>query len=60
MSKNNITGDTLRSKNTTEEYSAGWDLIFGKKPINTYHQPSVSLDAAYEEVEKYNEEKTVM
>ena len=28
---NNITGDSLISKPTTDTYSAGWDRIFGKK-----------------------------
>ena len=29
--KNNITGDSLISKPTTDAYSDGWDRIFGKK-----------------------------
>lgn len=29
--KNDITGDSLISKPTTEEYSEGWEKIFGKK-----------------------------
>ena len=31
MSKNDITGDSLRSKSLSEEGKANWDLIFGKK-----------------------------
>ena len=29
-SRNNITGDKLQSKVTTQEYRDGWDAIFGK------------------------------
>ena len=32
MSTNDITGDALRSKPTTEAYAQGWDRIFAKKP----------------------------
>ncbi len=30
--KNDVTGDALRSRPTTEKYRDNWDLIFGKKP----------------------------
>lgn len=29
--KNDITGDSLRSKASTKKYNEGWDRIFGKK-----------------------------
>jgi hypothetical protein len=28
--KNDITGDSIRSKGTTKAYSDNWELIFGK------------------------------
>jgi hypothetical protein len=31
MSKNDVTGDSLTSKATTEKYREGWDRIFGDK-----------------------------
>ncbi len=31
MNKNEITGDTLVSKQNTESYRSGWDRIFGEK-----------------------------
>jgi len=31
MSKNDITGDSIITKNTTDKYRDGWDRIFGKK-----------------------------
>lgn len=34
MSVNDITGDQLKSKSTTEAYRNNWDLIFSKKDIN--------------------------
>lgn len=34
MSKNNITGDNLISKPTTEDYSKGWDLLWGENIIS--------------------------
>lgn len=32
--KNDITGDSLTSKNATEAYKDGWDRIFGAKDGN--------------------------
>lgn len=29
--KNDITGDSIRSRLPSKSYSAGWDRIFGKK-----------------------------
>lgn len=29
-SKNDITGDSIQSRGLTQEYSDGWDRIFGK------------------------------
>ena len=31
VAKNDVTGDSLRSKTQTEVYAKGWDAIFGKK-----------------------------
>lgn len=31
MSKNDITGDEIKSKPTTKEFEEGWERIFGKK-----------------------------
>ena len=31
VAKNDVTGDSLRSKTQTEAYAKGWDAIFGKK-----------------------------
>ena len=31
MSKNEITGDDIKSKNNSDLYRNGWDRIFGKK-----------------------------
>lgn len=32
--KNDITGDSLVSKNTTEAYRDGWERIFGKNKVS--------------------------
>ena len=29
--KNDVTGDSIRSKTSSKAYSDGWDRIFGKK-----------------------------
>lgn len=29
--KNDVTGDSIRSKTSSKAYSEGWDKIFGKK-----------------------------
>jgi len=31
-SRNDITGDAIRTDSSTEVYREGWDRIFGKKP----------------------------
>lgn len=31
--KNDVTGDAIRTKTSTKAYAAGWDRIFGKKPV---------------------------
>jgi len=33
--KNDITGDAIRSKNSSKEYASNWDRIFGKKDKET-------------------------
>ena len=35
VAKNDVTGDSLRSKTQTEAYAKGWDAIFAKKVIKT-------------------------
>ena len=42
MSKNDITGDTIQSKLSTQKYRDNWDLIFRKKNEQT---ETVSEDA---------------
>ena len=32
--KNDITGDAIRSKPSSNKYAEGWDRIFGKKKTN--------------------------
>lgn len=32
--RNDITGDTLQTKATTDKYRDGWDRIFGKKELD--------------------------
>lgn len=34
MSKNDITGDSIRSRTLSEEGRANWDAIFGKKTLD--------------------------
>jgi hypothetical protein len=29
--KNDVTGDSIRSKNSNRKYAEGWERIFGKK-----------------------------
>jgi hypothetical protein len=31
--KNDVTGDSIRSKTSSKAYSDGWDRIFGKKKV---------------------------
>lgn len=38
MSKNDITGDTLISKPSTDAYVDGWDKIFGKKKFPEFSE----------------------
>ena len=56
MSKNNITGDSLKTKTDNQEaYAAGWDLIFGNKGRTgeTYTIKPLNID---EELKKLEEE----
>jgi len=39
MSKNDITGDNIKSKVTTPEFEKGWELAFGKKEEPKVEQP---------------------
>lgn len=44
MAKNEITGDSLRSKIGDQiAYCAGWDAIFSKKPLIGENQPISGL-----------------
>lgn len=46
-SKNDITGDALKTKTTTDAYREGYDAIFGKK-TRTYgpeEEPEASMHA---------------
>lgn len=36
-SKNDITGDSIATKNTNDAYRSGWDLIFGAKQKEVFH-----------------------
>lgn len=31
IARNEVTGDSIRTKGPSDAYSSGWDLIFGKK-----------------------------
>jgi hypothetical protein len=48
-SKNDITGDSLRSKASTKSYDDGWDRIFGKKedkePVETKEETPIKNNA---------------
>lgn len=39
-SRNDITGDTIQTKNSNDAYRDGWDRIFGKKPAEDPAPPS--------------------
>ena len=47
MSKNDITGDSIRSKPLSKEAEDNWDKIFGKKEL-----PEYELNKSSGEVEK--------
>jgi len=49
-SKNDITGDEIKTKSSTENFREGWDRIFGKK-----HKEEVALSED-KEVDKKQEE----
>ena len=36
--KNDITGDSLKSKGQSKAYDDGWDRIFGKKVLQDKHK----------------------
>jgi hypothetical protein len=54
MSKNDITGDDIKTKPSTKAYEEGWERIFAsqRKMEEEYNKkfkrPPQSLDAAYE------------
>lgn len=45
MSKNDITGDTLKSKVTSKQFRDNWDAIFAKKediiPVESLEQDTI-------------------
>ncbi len=45
MSKNDITGDEIKSKPSNDLYSQGWERIFGKKRKKTQHMNGSAVDA---------------
>jgi hypothetical protein len=65
MSKNDITGDWIKSKPNSEMFEEGWDRIFGKKKVleqsikdNEELYKKLSLDDMKEMFdEKFREEK---
>lgn len=57
MAKNDITGDSLRTKaGTSEAFSSGWDLIWGKKNGSTTGVSKPDLDEAIKKAECDNED----
>ena len=55
MSKNEITGDDIKSKKNSLDYLDGWDRIFGKNNLGRY-PPTPSESMELEKVkEKQNE-----
>lgn len=51
MSINNITGDQLKSKSTTQSYRDNWDLIFSKKSDEKSDSINKDLNPLSEEIE---------
>lgn len=49
-SRNDITGDALKSRAATEAYLNNWDAIFGKKKATT-EEPEVADDPKEQEKE---------
>ena len=41
-SKNDITGDEIKSKTSNEKYREGWERIFGKKKEEPVEEISIS------------------
>ena len=52
--KNDITGDSIKSKGSSDAYAKGWDAIFGKKPN------LVIMDEIFEEKSSKNCEKSCL
>lgn len=50
--KNDITGDNLVSKNTTEAYRDGWERIFGKNKTSEEKQGSNKEENINSKIEK--------
>ncbi|MGY8865337.1 MAG: hypothetical protein ACKVJK_06855 [Methylophagaceae bacterium] len=42
--RNDITGDSITSKTTSEKYRDNWDAIFGKKDQKTKQQDMTELN----------------
>lgn len=50
-SSNDITGDKLQSKSTTQSYRDNWDLIFSKKSDEKSDSINKDLNPLSEEIE---------
>lgn len=50
--KNDITGDLIKSKQNSDAYSTGWDRIFGKKDTE---QPKVEVSEKPKKVKEKKE-----
>lgn len=52
--KNDITGDSIQSREPNDAYRQGWERIFGEKPVAPFCYPtsawtSVEMDGAQSE-----------
>jgi len=56
VSKNDITGDDIKSKHNTDEYSSGWDLIWGDRQGKTTssREPDIELEISNPNKEDLN------
>jgi len=56
--KNNITGDTLKTKTDNQEsFASGWDLIWGNKNGSTYGLTPLDIDS---EILKLREKNVII
>lgn len=52
--KNDITGDNIKSKLTSNEYRDNWDLIFGKKKNDSIDEKPLSVNEQESKSENKN------